>query len=424
MERMQAYKFELMPTGDQARSMRRFAGSCRFVFNRALALQEERFKAGEKRLTYVDLAKLVTGWRHSEETPWLSESPIHPLQQTLKNLDLAYSNFFTKRASFPRFKKKGIHDSFRYPDPKQFKVDQPNSRIFLPKIGWVRYRDSRALLGDPRNITISGSCGKWFASIQTRREVDTPIHPSTSSVGIDVGITRFATLSDGSHIAPLNAQRKNLKKLARAQRSLSRKRKFSANWKKQKARVGRVQRNIANARRDFLHKASTTISQNHAVVYIEDLKVRNMSASAKGTVESPGVNVRQKAGLNRSILDQGWSEFRRQLEYKQAWRGGAVVAIPAAYTSQTCPCCGHVSPENRKSQAAFVCVDCGFSENADKIGALNILARGLRVTACGGLDVGRPVKQEPTEGPYGSVGILPYGGRKSKSVISMLNGRS
>src|SRR5690606_29719870 len=158
-----------------------------------------------------------------------------------------------------------------------------------------------------------------------------------------------ATLSDGSYLEPLNSFRTLEKRLARAQRSLVRKKKFSKNWNKQRTRVARVHRNIANARNDFLHKVSTTISKNHAMVVIEDLKIANMSRRAKGTVDAPGKNGRAKAGLNKSILDQGWGNFRRMLEYKLAWLGGELLAVNPAYTSQTCSACGHVAEENRQS---------------------------------------------------------------------------
>ena len=381
MRRLQAYKYELRPDGQQERQMRRFAGSCRFVFNQALALQKERYEQGEKKLGYAGLCKLLTEWRNSSETAWLADAPVHPLQQTLKDLERAYSNFFAKRADFPRFKKKGQSDSFRYPDPKQVKLDQANSRVFLPKLGWLRYRNSREVLGAVKNITVSQSCGKWFVSIQTEREVEQPL-PQGGAVGIDMGITRFATLSDGTCYAPLNSFKRHETALRRAQQSMSRKTKFSNNWKKAKARVQRIHSRIGNARRDYLHNATTTISQNHAMVCIEDLQVRNMSRSAAGTTEQPGRNVRAKSGLNKSILDQGWFEFRRQLDYKLAWSGGYLIVVPPQNTSRTCPACGHVSAENRTSQAKFACVECGFEENADLVGAINILRAGHARFAC------------------------------------------
>ena len=381
MRRLQAYKYELRPDGQQERQMRRFAGSCRFVFNQALALQKERYEQGEKKLGYAGLCKLLTEWRNSSETAWLADAPVHPLQQTLKDLERAYSNFFAKRADFPRFKKKGQSDSFRYPDPKQVKLDQANSRVFLPKLGWLRYRNSREVLGAVKNITVSQSCGKWFVSIQTEREVEQPL-PQGGAVGIDMGITRFATLSDGTCYSPLNSFKRHETALRRAQQSMSRKTKFSNNWKKAKARVQRIHSRIGNARRDYLHNATTTISQNHAMVCIEDLQVRNMSKSAAGTTEKPGKKVRAKSGLNKSILDQGWFEFRRQLDYKLAWSGGYLIVVPPQNTSRTCPACGYVSAENRTSQAKFACVECGFEENADLVGAINILRAGHARFAC------------------------------------------
>jgi putative transposase len=381
MQRLQAFKYELMPTGEQQRQMRRFAGSCRFVFNRALALQKERYEQGEKKLGYAGLCKLLTEWRNGPETPWLADAPVHPLQQTLKDLERAYANFFAKRADFPRFKKKGQSDSFRYPDPKQIKLDQGNSRIFLPKLGWLRYRNSREVLGTVKNVTVSQSCGKWFVSIQTEREVEQPI-PNGGAVGIDMGIARFATLSDGTFYAPLNSFKRHEDRLRKAQQAMSRKTKFSNNWKKAKARVQRIHFRIGNARRDYLHKATTTISKNHAMVCIEDLQVRNMSKSAAGTPEQPGKHVRAKSGLNKAILDQGWFEFRRQLDYKLAWAGGHLIVVPPQNTSRTCPACGHVSADNRQTQARFLCVECGFEENADLVGAINVLRAGHARCAC------------------------------------------
>jgi putative transposase len=398
MRRAQAFKFELRPDGEQQRRMRRFVGSCRFVYNKALALQKENFEAGGKFIGYVAMAKLLTVWRNTSETAWLSDAPVHPLQHTLKDLERAYQNFFAKRAGFPRFKKKGQSESFRYPDPNQFKLDQVNGRIFLPKLGWLRYRNSREVHGALKNLTVSGSGGKWFVSIQTEREVPQPVHPVTSIIGVDLGIAGFATLSDGTVFKPVNSFKQHQYRLGRYQRSMARKEKFSRNWKKAKAKVTKLHQKVANIRRDYLQKTTTKISKNHAIVCIEDLQVRNMSKSASGTSHQPGKNVRAKAGLNRSILDQGWYEFRRQLEYKQAWLGGSVLAVNPRNTSKTCPCCAHISADNRKTQQHFACVACGHEEHADLVGAKNVLAAGHAVLACGELaQSGRSAKQEPAE---------------------------
>lgn len=356
--------------------MRRFSGSCRFVFNKALALQKERYDRGEVRLSAFALINLLPEWKSHPEFLWLSESPSQTLQQVLKDLDRAYVNFFAKRADFPCFKRKGYHDSFRY--PQGVKLDQPNSRIFLPKLGWIRYRKSRVVDGMVKNVTVRRSGDHWFVSIQTEREIELPPPTATPAIGIDVGIARFATLSDGRYLAPLHSFKRHETSLRKAQQAMSRKTKFSNNWKKAKARVQSIHSRIGNARRDYLHKASTTISQNHAMVCVEDLMVRNMSKSAAGTIDQPGKNVRAKSSLNKSILDQGWFEFRRQLDYKLSWNGGWLVAVPPQNTSRECPCCGYISADNRRTQSRFACMDCGFEENADVVGAINILARGMQ----------------------------------------------
>jgi putative transposase len=252
----------------------------------------------------------------------------------------------------------------------------------LPKLGWIRYRNSREVLGTVKNVTVSQSCGKWFVSIQTEREVEQPITTATRDIGIDLGIARFATFSDGSYLEPLHSFKQLEDALRKAQQAMSRKVKYSNNWMKAKAKVQQLHARIANARRDYLHKATTTISQSHALVCIEDLPVRNMSASAAGDSETPGKNVKAKSGLNKAILDQGWFEFRRQLDYKLAWMGGLLLAVPPRDTSRTCPCCAHVSKDNRQIQARFLCVECGFEENADVVGAINVLRAGHARLAC------------------------------------------
>jgi len=398
MKQLKAFKFQLKTDDAQTAQLRRFAGCCRLVWNKALALQKARLDHKQGCLNYNQLAGELIQWKDAAETDFLREAPAQPLQQTLKNLDRALRDAFNKTSPtrFPRFKKKGRGESFRY--PQGFKVDEGYSRVFLPKIGWVNYRNSRTIEGVAKNITVSESGGKWFVSIQTEQEVQQPRHESRSIIGLDMGVAKLATLSDGTIFQPMNSYRTHEKKLKRLQRHLSRKVQFSNNWKKQKRKVQKLHTTIANIRRDYLHKTSTTISKNHAVIVMEDLQVANMSASAKGTAEQRGKNIKAKAGLNTSIRDQGWHEFRRQLDYKQAWRGGMVIAINPRNTSRACACCGHIAAENRVSQAQFECVACGHRAHADINAAQNILAAGQVVIACGGMaQSGRPSKQEPTE---------------------------
>ena len=262
----------------------------------------------------------------------------------MKDLGQAYTNSFEKRADFPDFHKKGRKDSFRI--PQGFEVDNANGRISLPKFGWMRYRKSRDIEGQPKNVTVSIVAGRVFVSIQTEREVEPVMRPSTSVVGVDWGVVNFVTMSNGEVVGRCAPLEQHARKLGKFERRLARKKKFSNNWKKAKARISRLHQHIANSRKDFVHKTSDSISKNHAVVVVEDLQVRNISKSARK-------NVKAKSGLNRSILDASPFELRRQLKYKMRWRGGLLVAIPPGNTSRCCPECGHVAAENRKTQARF-----------------------------------------------------------------------
>ena len=370
-----AFKFEIMPNGNQIRRIKQFCGCSRFVFNRALAWQNEQYEQDNSfKFSYTKIANLLPQWK--KELPWLKECHSQVLQQSLKDLENAFKNFFQKRSDFPKFKKKGLKERFRF--PQGCKLEQQNNRLYLPKIGWVRYRNSREVVGEIKNVTVNQKCGRFFVSIQTEFEYEIPTHKG-GEIGIDMGIARFATLSNGEYFEPVNAFKTYKGKLAKLQKRLKNKVKFSQNWQKLKAKIAKLHHKIANCRKDFLHKISTQISKNHAMIYIEDLQVSNMSKSAKGTAETPGKNVAAKSGLNQAILDQSWFEFRRQLDYKTQWQGGFLVAVPAQNTSRTCPCCGHVAKENRQTQANFECVECGYTENADVVGALNVLGRGRAI---------------------------------------------
>lgn len=383
--RFRAYSYRLKTTPRVEALFRRFAGCRRYVYNRALALQKERYRTGQKRLGYAGLCRELTGWKRDPETVWLQEAPLHVLRQALMDLCRSYADYFEGRSGLPSFRKKGKSvESFRESDPAVFAVDSAGGRVKLPKTGWVRYRNSRPIEGSPRQVTVSCRDGKWYVSVITKQVSPAPVHRHPGvGVGIDVGVNKFAAMSDGRAVPPLNAHRRIESMLIRLHRSLARKVKFSANWKKQKGRIAKLNGKAANCRRDYLHKLSTTISKNHAVVVVEDLRVKSMTASARGTAEKPGRNVRQKAGLNKAILDQGWGEFVRQLGYKCEWAGGRLVKVNPAYTSQTCSACGHCESGNRPSQAVFRCLRCGHEANADANAARNILAAGQAVNACG-----------------------------------------
>lgn len=398
-----AYKFRLDASPDQHQRLLELTGCARFVWNAALAECQRILDAGQRLPGYNGYggyASWISWWKALPETEFLKIAYTDNLQQKLMDLDRAWKDCFDKNQpdkKAPTFKSKynSRDNSIRFVNfTKYCRID--NRRVKLPAgLGWMRFRKSRHIEGDIKNCTITRSADHWFISFQVEQKVEQPVHPSTREVGIDMGVAKFVTLSDGTSIKPLNAYRKHESRLAQEQRRLAKKVKFSSNWRKQKQRITRLHSKIAHCRNDFLHKASTKISKNHAMIVIEDLRTKNMSRSAKGTIDAPGSNVRAKSGLNKSILDQGWYEFRRQLEYKQAWLGGDVLAVPAHHTSQTCPACDHVSPDNRKTQANFTCVECGHQDNADHVAAINILARGRRVLACGESSLDDSMKQEP-----------------------------
>ena len=381
-----AFKFRLKTKPSQEAKLADFAGGCRSAWNKALAMNLYRLENKLPILWYEELNWFATLWKQSDEYSYFKNIPSQALQQCLKSLDRAFKDGFDKKQPLkriPTFKKKGASvDSIRY--PQGFKIEQNNNRnrVFLPKIGWIAYRNSRKIVGTPKNVTVSRKGKFWYISIQTEYEAKILPHESTSAVGIDVGVKRFITLSDGSHKEPLNSFKRLSVKLAKLQRQLKNKLKFSNNWKKIKAKITALHEKIANARKDYLHKISTEISKSHAIVIVEDLKVRNMSKSAKGGTEKHGRMVKQKSGLNKAILDQGWSMFVSQLEYKQSWNGGMVLKVDPKHTSQECPACGHTHKDNRKEQAVFKCVECGYENNADVVGAINIKTRGLRGLAC------------------------------------------
>jgi putative transposase len=382
MDIFPSYLYKLRPTGEQENLMRRFAGASRFVHNKALETQIECYKETGKKHSYANMCKLLPQWRHDPKTPWLSKIHSQVLQSSLAFLETAYTRFFNSVSDFPKFKKRGQGDSFSY--PQGFKLDQVNSRIFLPKIGWVRFWSNREVSNKAKItwITVSHHCGDWYVSINTKQTIEEPTHPTPAKcVGIDVGITRFATFSDSGFIEPLNAFRQSQLSLAKAQRKVSRKQKGSNNRRKAQVKVAKIHRKIARQRYDYLHKASTMICKNHAIICIEDLNVKGMSASASGTKDHPGKNVRAKSGLNKSIRDQGWGMFRSMLAYKAQWFGCTLVAVPPQYTSQICPVptCKNKDPLNRTSQSEFKCTKCGYEDNADHVGALNVLYEGLEI---------------------------------------------
>lgn len=397
MKIKKAYKFRLTPTDEQRQLMTLFAGHCRFLWNKVLFMNLQRLKENQPILWYHEADFWSKLWKRSEEFGFLKEAPAHCLQQKVKDLDKAFRDAFDKtqrNKRLPKKRKLNLHDSFRFPEPKHIHID--NRRIKLPKLGWIRFRKSQAIEGIIKNATVSKHAGHWYVAIQVEQDIQLPLsNAAKSDIDLDMGIAEFAYCSDGATIKPIHAFKRYQDKLAKAQRRLSKKVKFSENWKKQKAKIQRIHSKIAHVRRDFLHKASTNLSKNHAMIVVEALKVNNMSRSARGSIEEPGKQVKAKSGLNKSILDQGWSEFRRQLGYKLNWAGGLLLEVSPQYTSQRCSRCGHVAKDSRQSRDTFCCVQCGHETHADLNAAKNILAAGHAVLACGETGLPDSMKQEP-----------------------------
>jgi putative transposase len=359
-----AHVYRLYPTDEQAQKLAQWVGAVRFTYNLALEQRRDWYRPG-RQFSFASQCREVTLLR--AEVDWLRDAPVHPLQQAIKDLDHAYRNWWAGRAKAPRPRKRELNDAMRFPDPATFDFRRLSlhwGEVKLPKLGWVRLRWDRGVPGEVKNITVSRRAGIWTVAAQYEREVGDPEPSILPVVGIDRGVNVFAALSDGTMVEPANCGKKALTALARAQRKLARKKKGSHNRKKQVRRVARLHMLVANARKDFLHKASTTIAQNHGVVVLEKLEVRNMVRSAAGTIAAPGKNVRAKSGLNRAILDQGWGMFDRFLCYKLPERGGRTAHVPAPNSSRECSVCGLVNEQNRKG-STFICVGCNHAEHAD-----------------------------------------------------------
>ncbi len=369
----QGFQYALRLKPQREALLRRWVGCRRFVFNEALAHQRAEVDAGRKRPGYAALCARLPGLKTLH--PWLCEPPAQALQQALKDLCKAWDAKYTSRFGAPRFKKRGEGDTVRLPQDCVY--DAGAGMLCLPKLGQVGLRHSRQALGELKNVTLRQDRGRWIASLQTERDVEVPAPRASAAVGLDFGAATTIMPSDDS-LAPVELPKRigrYERRMRRLQQAVSRKKKGSNNRAKARQRLSRCHSRISAIRRDFLHQATSKLVVEHALIAIEDLSVKSMTASAAGTIEAPGKNVSAKAGLNRTILRNGWSMARSMLAYKAAWAGVMLVAVPPAYTSQECSDCGFTAAGNRVSQARFVCLACGHAENADRNAAKNVLRR-------------------------------------------------
>ncbi|MEG5439036.1 transposase, partial [Enterobacter hormaechei] len=269
MIKKQAFKFLLEPNKGQLSDFLAFAGSCRFVYNKGLALLNENYRSGKKFIGYNQLASELVEWKNEESLSWLKEAPSQCLQQSLRDLDKAFRNFFTGKSQYPKFKKKGRHDSFRTPS-QRVRVDQEKKLVSLPKVGWVKYRKSREIIAELKNVTISMKQGKWYISFNTEHTVPDPIHPSDIKTKIVLNNVNSVHLSSGIG-GDNTSQAEEKKKLIRLNKRLARRKKHSKNWLKTKGKIDRVKSKAARLRLDNIHKATTAICKSHAVIEVVNL---------------------------------------------------------------------------------------------------------------------------------------------------------
>ncbi|MEU1409059.1 transposase [Streptomyces sp. NPDC005728] len=384
-------------TADQAEMCEEFGNICRAVWNTALEQRREYRRRGTWTNYVPQAAELAEA---KKEHPWLTTAPSHVLQQTLRDLERACREHGTFKA---RWRSKARWSpSFRFPSGNLITVERLGrkwGRAKLPKLGWVRFRWSRPLDGAVRSATVSRKGGRWFVSFLVDDQAVTPEQhamPATA-VGVDRGIATAAVTSDGTfHDRPF-IRHGEAERYRRLQQRLARSKKGSANRHKTIRAMGRIMNRVTDRRADFCAYTANRLATRNALVVLEDLKTRNMTASASGTLDQPGQYVAQKRGLNRAILYKGWHRLELALTNAARYTGTAMVKVNPAYTSQRCSACGLVTEGNRESQAVFVCkaAGCGHRDHADVNAAKNIKAAGLAVSACGDLGGGRSVKQEP-----------------------------
>jgi len=383
-----AYQAEIRPTPRQIGALFQHAGNARWAYNWGLHQHREAYE----KWVAEGKPKKWKGWPNAISlhralnvlkkaapedggVPWMYEASKAAPQEALRDLDKAFRNFLSGRTKYPRFKSrsKGI-GGFRLSG----KITADTHTIQLPRIGKVKFQPGeRNYLpwGKHAQVSVTEQAGRWFVSV-VGPEVAEAAPNGGPAVGLDLGVARLATLSDGTIIENPKALQRSQKKLKRLQQEVSRKRKGSANRTKARAKLAKAHARVRNVRCDALHKATTTIAKSHGKVVIEDLKVQNMTRGGGA----------RKRGLNRVVLDASFGEFRRLLEYKGKLYGCEVVAVPPHYTSQRCSMCGHVEKGNRTSQAEFRCLSCGHEANADLNAAINILeAASLTdsLNACG-----------------------------------------
>lgn len=369
-----AHRIALDPTNKQRTYFARASGTARFAWNWALAEWQRQYAARKDdpslpQPSDAGLRRQLNAAKR-DQFPWMFDVTKCAAQEAIIDLGTAFRSFFEKRGRYPRFKKKGPRDSFcGANETGTFRAD--GKRIKLPVIGWVRMREAVRFSGKLKRVTVSREADQWFASVMIETDDVQPVQQPCAVVGVDLGIKTLAVLSDGMEVEGPKAHKALLKRLRRSSRNLSRKRKGSANRRKAKAGLARLHARISHIRKDATHKLTTMLAKTYRCIGIEDLNVRGMA---------------RNRSLARSVMDGGFFELRRQLEYKARFYGATVIVADRWFpSSKTCSCCGSVKTELALSQRWFTCDTCGFEVGRDLNAALNLknLAASSAVTACG-----------------------------------------
>lgn len=370
-----AYVFRIYPTYSQAKQINKTIGCARFVYNYFLDKRIEVYRDAGTSLSYTKCSALLTQLKQDKDYVWLQEIDKFALQNSLRDLSAAYTNFFREltkgnKPGFPKFKsKRSSKQSYRtgYTN-NNIEVDMDNCRIKLPKIKWVKFRKSKKLTKLPDDIinaTITKSpSGKYFVAVVCQAKIE-KLPETTNYVGYDLGLTTYAIGSNGDIIQNPRYLERELKKLAKLQRRLSRKTKGGKNYEKQRIKVAKQHERISNMRYDFLHQQSTRIVRENQVICLEDLRVKNMVKNKR---------------LAKAISDAAWGMFRKMINYKACWYGRTVVIIDKFYpSSKLCNVCGEINPMLTLNIREWQCPKCGTIHDRDKNASLNILTEGLRL---------------------------------------------
>lgn len=369
-----AHRIALDPTNAQRTYFARASGVARFAYNWALGEWKRQYAARQDDPSLPQPSDAALRRRLNaikrEEFPWMFDVTKCAAQEAIIDLGSAFRTFFEKRGKYPRFKAKGIHDCFcAANEAGTFRV--VGKRIRLPVIGWVRMREAVRFGGKLKRVTVSRDADRWYASVLIETDDIKPVEQPHEAIGVDLGIATLAMLSTGEAISGPKAHKALLKRLRHTSRSLSRKRKGSANRRKAKAKLARLHARISHIRKDATHKATTMLAKGYRRIGIEDLNVRGMARNRH---------------LARSIMDGGFFEFRRQIEYKARMYGATVVVADRWFpSSKTCSCCGSVNAGLVLSQRTYRCDACGHEIDRDLNAACNLesLAASSAVSACG-----------------------------------------